>query len=33
MHVVDELGPQELDELARYANRIRRERRREGRDG
>jgi predicted transcriptional regulator len=32
MHVVDELGPQELDELARYANRIRRERRREGRD-
>jgi predicted transcriptional regulator len=32
MHMVDGLDPDELDELARYANRIRRERRK-GRDG
>jgi predicted transcriptional regulator len=32
MNVVEGLEPGELDELARYANRIRRERRREARD-
>jgi predicted transcriptional regulator len=32
MNVVDGLEPDELEELARYANRIRRERRREGGD-
>jgi predicted transcriptional regulator len=33
MNVVDRLEPEELDELARYANRIRRERRKTEGDG
>jgi predicted transcriptional regulator len=33
MNMVDGLGPEELDELARYANRIRRRRREAGADG
>jgi predicted transcriptional regulator len=33
MNVVDALDPEDLDELARYANRIRRERRKADQDG
>jgi predicted transcriptional regulator len=33
MNVVDALDPEDLDDLARYANRIRRERRKADRDG
>ena len=33
MNVVDALEPEDLDEIARYANRIRRERRKAGDDG
>ena len=33
MNMVEELGPEDLDELARYAERVRRERRKEEPDG